>query len=250
MPDDKRKHSPVDRFRDILSAEKDQSPTPETRKPTVVNLPRVGTSEQPPPAGGGKAASPPAAPKPQSRGWLPTFWTIACVVSLVLNAVLLILVLGFVRGLGGLSSGGTSSSLLFGLYSNFEQMDQAHLKADVPVQTTIPLSASIPVQTTSTIKLATDAAIQGAHVKISTALFNIDAPASVTLPAGTTLDVVIDMNLPVQADVPITMNVPFDIAVRDTELHPALLGLQDTIRPLLCATTPNAASPSGVPICQ
>jgi hypothetical protein len=109
---------------------------------------------------------------------------------------------------------------------------------------------SIPVQTTTGITLAQDASIQGAHVKINTALFNIDAPASVTLPAGTALDVSMNFNVPVQTNVPITLNIPVDIALKDTDLHPAIIGLQDTLKPLYCMISPAALSLSGGQVCK
>ena len=129
-------------------------------------------------------------------------------------------------------------------------MDQAHIKTTISIQTTIPLNMSIPVHTTTGITLAQDASIQGAHVKINTALFNIDAPASVTLPAGTALNVTMDFNVPVQANVPVTMSVPVDIALKDTDLHPAIIGLQDTLKPLYCIVSPSALSLNGQPVCR
>jgi len=182
--------------------------------------------------------------------FLPAFWTIASVVSLVANAVLIVILISLLRGLGTLDVGGLGPGLLGGLYNNLHQMDQAHIRASIPVQSAIPLNLSIPVQTTTKITLAHDVAIQGAHVKINTPLFNIDAPASVTLPAGTSLDVALDFNLPVQTNVPIALDVPVDIAIKDTDLHSAILGLQETIKPLLCAASPGALSLVGAPVCR
>ena len=145
---------------------------------------------------------------------------------------------------------GLGTGVLGGLYTNFERMDQAHIRTTIPVQTNIPLNLSIPVQTSTGITLAQDATIPGAHVKINTALFNIDAPASVTLPAGTSLNVTMNFNVPVQTEVPVTLSVPVDIAMQDTDLHPAIVGLQDTLKPLYCMVSPTALSLSGTPICK
>jgi hypothetical protein len=250
QPDDRRKRSPADRFRNILSAENDQEPPVEPRKPPVVNLPKTGTP-------GGPAAREASSPAPVDSSWsaapnrrfLPTFWTIACIVSLALNTILLILVLSLMHGLGTFGAGGTNAGLLTGLYNNFQQMDEAHIKTTIPVEASFPLDASIPVQASTKITLARDVAIEGAHVKINTALFNIDAPASLTLPAGTSLDVMMDFALPVHSTVPISLQLPVDIALQDTELHRAILGLQETIKPLLCATSPTAITLQGAPIC-
>jgi hypothetical protein len=81
-------------------------------------------------------------------------------------------------------------------------------------------------------------------------LFNIDAPASVTLPAGTSLNVALNFNVPVQTEVPINLNVPVDIALQDTDLHTAIIGLQDTLKPIYCMISPTALTLSGSPVCK
>lgn len=250
-PDNKRRKSPVDRFRSILSDGQKNEERPETRKSPVVNLPKAKQTEVRPSL---QSSTHQSLPQPNSRmennRFLPTFWTVASIISLTVNGILLVLLVVAMRGLGSLNAINLGTGLLGGLYTNFERMDLAHIKTTIPVETTIPLNMSIPVQTTTGITLAQDVSIQGAHVKINTALFNIDAPASVTLPAGTALDVVLNFNVPVQTDVPVTMNVPVDIALKDTDLHPAIIGFQDTLRPIYCIFSPTALSISGGPVCK
>ena len=129
-------------------------------------------------------------------------------------------------------------------------MDAAHIKTTIPVQSNIPLSMSIPVQTTTNISLASAVEIPNAHVKISTGTFNIDSNADVTLPAGTNLNVVLNFSVPVQTTVPVTLSVPVDIALNQTDLHPAITGLESTIKPLYCILNPDAISISNVPVCR
>lgn len=250
-PDNKRRKSPVDRFRSILSDGQKNDERSEPKKSPIVNLPKVKQTEVRPSL---QSSTPPSSRLSNSRvdtnRFLPTFWTVASIISLTVNAVLVVLLVIALRGLGSLNAVNLGSGLLGGLYTNFERMDLAHIKTTIPVQTTIPLNMSIPVQTTTGITLAQDVSIQGAHVKINTALFNIDAPASVTLPAGTALDVVLNFNVPVQTDVPITMNIPVDIALKDTDLHPAIIGLQDTLKPIYCLFSPTALSIGGEPVCK
>jgi len=250
-PDNKRRKSPVDRFRNILSDGQKHEPRGEPRKSPIVNLPKVKPTQDDP------ALVSSAAPSTHQTGtreennrFLPTFWTVASIVSLIVNAILIILVVVILQGLGSLNTANLGSGLLGGLYTNFERMDAAHIKTTIPIQTTIPLDMSIPVQTTTGITLAQDVSIQGAHVKINTALFNIDAPASVTLPAGTALNVLLNFSVPVKAEVPVSLNVPVDIALKNTELHPAILGLQDTVKPLYCMVSPTALTSSGQPVCK
>jgi hypothetical protein len=250
-PDNKRRKSPVDRFRNILSDGQKNDERPETRKSPVVNLPKAKQTEVRPSLQSSTHQSlPQSNPRLENNRFLPTFWTVASIISLTVNGILIVLLVVAIRGLGSLNAINLGTGLLGGLYTNFERMDLAHIKTTIPVQTTIPLNISIPVQTTTGITLAQDVSIQGAHVKINTALFNIDAPASVTLPAGTALDVVLNFNVPVQTDVPVTMNVPVDIALKDTDLHPAIIGLQETLKPIYCIFSPTALSISGEPVCK
>lgn len=250
IPDDK-KRSPADRFHRILTDGQKKEAVVETRKTSVINLPKAKPVEQ------GSAQERSALPPRPEAGLrfrrdrlLPAFWTVASIVSLIVNAILLVVLIILLRGLGGLNTIGLGSGLLGGLYTNFERMDQAHIRATIPVQADIPLNMSIPVQTTTAITLAQEVPIRGAHVKIDTPLFNIDAPADVTLPAGTPLNVVLNFNVPVQTQVPVILNVPVDIAMQDTELHPAITGLQATIKPLYCIVNPAALSLSGESVCR
>ncbi len=258
MPDDKRRKSPADRFRNIISAEqgKEAGPTariyPKGTTSPAINLPKPnGEPDGQVQVIEVRATAPTPRPAaPGIRAYLPAFWTIASVISLLFNVVLLVLVVGLLRSFGSLDARSIGSGVLGGLYSNFERMDQAHIKASIPIQASIPLDLTVPVQTTTGITLAKPASIPGAHVTINTALFNIDAPANVTLPAGTTMDVTMSFAVPVQAQVPIAFSVPVDIPLQTTDLHPALVGLQDTIRPVYCMVTPLAKALDGQPVCR
>ncbi len=254
MPEDKPKKSAVDRFRNILSAAvQKKEETGEARKASVTNLPKAKTVTTTVRQTAATVPAKPAAPRApllRKEQLLPAFWTFASVVSILFNAVLLAVLIGVLRGVGGMNATGFGSGLLGGFYSNFERMDQAHIKTSIPIQSSIPLNMNIPVQTTTGITLAQDVVIHNAHVKISTATFNIDSAADVTLPAGTPLNVVLNFSVPVQTAVPVNMNVPVDIPLKDTELHPAILGLQDTIKPLYCIVNPAAVSTSGTVICH
>jgi hypothetical protein len=251
IPGDKRRKGPVDRFKSILSDSQKRDDTVEVRRTTVANLPKARPVERTAKVNlPGSATPPETAPRLSRDGILPIFWTLASIISLTMNVVLLIVLVSLLQGLSGVDALGMGTGLLSGLYSNFERMDQAHIRTNIPVQTDIPLTMSIPVQTTTGITLAQDAVIRNAHVKISTATFNIDSPADVTLPAGTPLVVILDFTVPVQTQVPVILNVPVDIPIQATELHPAILGLQDTIKPLYCMVSPSARSLLGTPVCR
>ncbi|HEX2698024.1 MAG TPA: hypothetical protein VHM28_09965, partial [Anaerolineales bacterium] len=240
-PNDRPKRNPVDRFRNILSAGQktqrvEKVETKGTAKSPLMNLPRAKPAAQP--SAEETSNTPPAPPQAGSgskgNSLLPVFWIVASGLSLLVNFILLIALIVLLRTLGSVNAAGIGSGLLGGLYTNFERMDQAHIRTMIPVQTNVPLNMSIPVQTTTGIVLAQDALIRNAHVKISTATFNIDSSADVTLPAGTPLNVVLNFTVPVQTEVPITLNVPVDIPIQGTELHTAITGLEGTIKPLYC----------------
>jgi hypothetical protein len=59
-----------------------------------------------------------------------------------------------------------------------------------------------------------------------------------------------NFDVPVKADIPVTLNVPVDIALKDTDLHPAIIGLQDTLKPIYCIVSPTALTLSGEPVCK
>ena len=171
-PDNKSKPTPAARVRAILNGAKNEG-SAINRLPKVKPAGVKSVSETAP-----VSSPPPAAPKAESdkRGFqlLPAFWTIASIVSLAVNIILLAVLIGAMHGLDVSGLGQMGTGLVGGLYSNFEKMDAAHIKTTIPVQSNIPLSMSIPVQTTTNISLASAVEIPNAHVKISTGTFNIN----------------------------------------------------------------------------
>ncbi|MGA7195022.1 MAG: hypothetical protein WBW94_15470, partial [Anaerolineales bacterium] len=235
--DNKSKQTPADRLHAIMSGNKnDESPINRLPKAKSVDVKPV--SETTP-----VHALPPTTPQAETVKskfqFFPAFWTIASVISLSVNIILLAVLIGAVRDLDIAGLGRAGTGLVGGLYSNFERMDAAHIKTTIPVQTNIPLSMSIPVQTTTNISLADAVEIPNAHVKISTGTFNIDSDADVTLPAGTNLNVILNFSVPVQTTVPVALSVPVDIGINKTELDPAITGLESTIKPLYCVLNPD-----------
>jgi hypothetical protein len=257
MPDDNQKRSSADRLQNIVSPDQaKENPPASSRYPQGTNTPDlhlpapVKPEEKPVVSGIVPIATQPTVYRQGGNKFLPAFWTTASIISLLFNIVMIVLVVSVVRNVGHLNVSGAGSGVLGGLYSNFELMDAARIKTTIPVQTNIPLDLSVPVQTTTSILLAQDVTIPRAHVRITTPSLTLDAPASVTLPAGTPLNVSLNFALPVQAQVPVSLNVPVDIPIKDTELHPPILGLQDTLRPLYCMVNPTAQSLSGEPVCK
>jgi hypothetical protein len=201
----------------------------------------------------------PPAPGPASAPrwpfkFLPAFWTVASVLSLIVNIVLIIILLLAYQQLDRirqLQSYGIdrSSGLLGGLYENFVKMDQATIATSIAVEDNVPLDINVPVQTTTQIWLAEPAVIRNAHVLINTGGVSINASARVTLPAETPLVVRLDFPLNVKNEIPIQLDVPVNIPLNQTELHEPFVGLQKVIEPWYCLVRPDATV-NGLQVCS
>jgi hypothetical protein len=191
-------------------------------------------------------------PEPKRRRYkfMAAFWTIASVLSLTVNIILIIILLITFQMFGAIltTSDNKISALLDGLYTNFVKMDQATIATNIPVDATVPLNIVVPVQTTTRITLAESVVIPNAHVRINTGGLSIDADAVVTLPANTPLTVTLDFPLNVQNSIPVHLDVPVNIPLNQTELHEPFVGLQQVVKPWYCLVEPNAMM-SGVQVC-
>ena len=199
------------------------------------------------------------APRPAETGYtirnrfLPVFWTLASILSLIVNVVLIGILLSL-----WLRPFDQFSGILGGLYNNFVKMDQATISANIPVQQSIPLNINVPVTLTeakANIRLTSDAVITGVGVDISGGPVTVLTDnARITLPAGTPLSVAINtipeepINLPVQDQIPISLNVPVNIPLNQTQLHEPFVGLQEVVRPYYCLLEPSATV-NGVLVC-
>jgi len=215
-------------------------------------IPREGTPSSKAPALATVTATTEPAKKPDSgyKFW-PAFWTVASVMSLTVNVVLLAIGLLALRMLGGLQflAQDQAAGVLGGLYHNFVKMDQATISANIPVDAMIPLNIVVPVQTTTRITLAEQVSIPNAHVRINTGALNIDANAEVTLPADTPLTVKLDFPLNVQNNIPVHLDVPVNIPLSQTQLHEPFVGLQKVVEPFYCFIEPNVTV-NGVNVCS
>jgi hypothetical protein len=251
------------RFRSLISSGQEKAPAPEEDSSPLARLPkgRIKPAQVETPPGDSSpvpltSTQPPPEPVARLRSlkFGPAFWTIASVLSLTINVVLIIVLLLVVLNVHHLNINlgniiKIPVDLLGGLYTNFEKMDRASIVTNIPVDAQIPLNINVPVQKTTEITLVQDAVISGARVRINTSSLDIDAPANVTLPAGTKLMVGLNFDLQVQDAIPIHVDVPVNIPLVQTDLHVPFAGLQDVVRPLYCLVEPNALNLSGAPVC-
>lgn len=172
-----------------------------------------------------------------NRAALPrALWNVVSILSLIVNVILLAILL-LVSRLSFYARDTISRRILFeGLYVPFGKLDQAHIRATIPI--TQEVHITLPVRQTTVVTLTENTLIRNARVSI------LNTPADITLPAGTRLPIELDMVI--DATVPISMTVPVDIPLAETELHEPFTDLQRTFRPLITLLYPQDWSQSGV----
>jgi hypothetical protein len=198
-------------------------------------------------------------PKPASGGryrFGPPFWTIASVLSLAVNLVLIIILLVVwinlqTLGISLSNALNMGSGLLGGLFTNFEKMDRAHITTTIPVETTIPVKFDLQLNQQTNVVLSQDVTINNALVTVKTGGLNIvNALTTIVLPQGTTLPVVLNLTVPVDQMVPVVLNVDVDIPLEQTQLHEPFVGLQEVVKPFYCMVNPSALNLSNQSVCK
>jgi len=250
---DDRNQEPSQRLRAIISGEDEETKMQPASQSPMKQLPHLKRSAQPLPQVAQASQSPPTPASPLKRfKFGPAFWTITGTLSLIVNIILIVVLLVMVSMLGPLqgTAGNIGTSILGGLYSNFELMDRATIRRTIPVNTDIPLNITVPVQRTTQITLAEAVVIPNAQVVINTGGLNINSQASVTLPVGTPLMVNLNFDLPVQTTIPVQLDVSVEIPMSETELHAPFVGLQEVVRPLYCLVDSKATNLDGQAICR
>lgn len=162
----------------------------------------------------------------------PAFWTVASILSISINLMLIVLVLALAGQIFSLKSL-LNDQLLSGLYQNFVLMDQAHIRTVIPVSTEVPAKFDLPLETNTTVTLTENTYIANAEVVslVTGGLSIYNAPADIVLPAGTKLPVQLKLMVPVDQKIPVELNVNVDIPLEETELHQPFVGLQQVVKP-------------------
>src|SRR4030095_388081 len=222
------KNNEPSKMNKLLNGRVDQSI--EARLPRATGAPLPKT-----PATSATASQAPV-PKPSRFKFGPAFWTIASVISLTINVVILIVLLVVLRFLGGPKATVSlaqdqATGLLGGLYLNFVKMDAASIKTTIHVEKEIPVQFSLNVSGPTDVTLSRDVVITGALVTVNTGGLNINrARADIVLPAGTILPINIqNLVVPVDKTVPAILDVDVNIPLNQTELHEPFVGLQKVV---------------------
>jgi hypothetical protein len=166
------------------------------------------------------------------------FLTIASLISLTINVILIVAVLLLGQQLFKLKSI-LQGQLVDGLYTNFVQMDDAHIRTEIlvrdtiKVEDTIPVVFDLPLKQNTTVILTQDTPVQKATVFLN----GQPVPTDIVLRKGTPLNILLDLVVPVNQTIPVTLNVPVsltvpvDIPLDQTELHGPFVGLQEVVSP-------------------
>jgi hypothetical protein len=229
------------------------APTP-TQQPAPIK-PVVKPAETPPSSGQSQLTR--LSPKTTSKSKttietgkvMPTIWTVASVLSLIVNVILIVVLLVLARELFVLKAL-VGDQLLGGLYQNFIYMDLAHIKTNITVQDNIPINFTLPISQDTVVVLTENTPINGANVKITSGGLTINSAANIVLPRGTSLPVHLELNVPVNTSVPITIKVPVDIPLQETELHKPFIGLQQVVAPFYKMLMPDYKKATDIPICK
>lgn len=161
----------------------------------------------------------------------PPFWTVTGLLSLAVNLILIVIVLVLAGNIFKIKAV-LSDQLIGGLYNNFVLMDQARIRATIPVSAQVPAKFDLPLETDTTVTLTEDTPITAATVSLSTGgLVIYNAPTDIILPAGTKLPVHLSLVVPVDQQIPVTLDVAVDIPLNQTDLHQPFVGLQQVLDP-------------------
>lgn len=189
--------------------------------------------------------------------FMPAFWTVACIFSLIVNIVLLAILISFGRSFFEFKAL-VADGLVNGTANSLELMDKAHIVTTVPVQTTVQLQDSLPVvfdmpiNQDTKVSLVRESRIPNAQIYLN----NTAVTTDLTLPASTSIQANIDLNIPVSTTVPVditvpvTIQVPVDIPVDKTDLHQSIIGLQGAIDPYKTLMVSSFNSPKDFSVCN
>jgi hypothetical protein len=190
--------------------------------------------------------------------YLPAFWTVACIFSLIVNIILIAVLTSIGHSFFEFKAL-ISNSLVNEASKSLEMMDKAHIVTTVPVQTTVQLRDNLPVvfdlviDQNTQLSLIKDTTISGARIYLNNTAVTTDLTLPVNTPFLTNLNTTIPVSttVPVDITVPITMQVPVDIAVnQQTDLHQSIVGMQGAIAPFKTVMGTAFNSPKDFPICN
>jgi hypothetical protein len=161
----------------------------------------------------------------------PAFWTIASILSLITNAILIAVTISLATQLFRVNSV-IQTQLIKPLNTSFTTMYDASIQTTVSINTQVPARFDLPLDTDTTVVLSQNTFIPNARVTVNTGGLSIyNAPADIVLPAGTPLPIHLSLTVPVDQTIPVVMDVPVNIPLKNTALGDAFSGLINVVSP-------------------
>jgi hypothetical protein len=189
--------------------------------------------------------------------FLPAFWTVAGIFSLVVNIILIAVLVSFGHYFFELKTL-VSEGLVSGMSDSLALMDKAHIVMTVPVETTVQLQDNLPVvfdlsiNENTQVNLAEDTRIPGAYIYLNNTavLTDLDLPAGTPLNFTLNTTIPVSQSIPVDVTVPVSLLVPLDVAIDQTDLHQSIVGMQSAIEPYRSFLGSTFNSPKEIMLCK
>lgn len=189
--------------------------------------------------------------------YLPAFWTVACIFSLIVNIFLLAILISLGHNFFALKSA-IANGLINGTSENLALMDKAHIVTTVPVNTsvqlqdTLPVAFDLPINQSTQLSLAQDTRITGAYIYLNNTavLTDLTLPANTAIQANFNINIPVNTTVPLSITVPVSIQMPVDIAIDQTDLHQSIVGLQGIIEPYKALMGSSFNSPEDFSMCR
>jgi len=179
----------------------------------------------------------------------PAYWNVTGSLSLLVNAVLIIIVLLMGREIFSLKRQ-LYTDLAGGMAYNYSLMDQASIQAQVPISLDVPLDMQIPISVATDVTLTRDTPVENAPVIITTGVININNPADIVLPAGTVLPIQLNITVPYQQTLKYVTTATVEIPIAETSLHTPLANMEQLLSSYGGTSSEAPLQWEAIPICK
>ncbi len=122
--------------------------------------------------------------------------------------------------------------LIADLTGTIDGLQNATIKASVPLNERLPISLQVPVSQNTNVRVTQAVPLQvPADITLPGVGF-LKANVALNLPEGLELPVFLSMTIPLESSVPVSLTVPVNIPLKDTELGPQFQKLGELVKPL------------------
>ncbi len=127
---------------------------------------------------------------------------------------------------------GPVKPLIAELTGTIDGLQNATIKASVPLNERLPISLQVPVSQNTNVRVTQAVPLQvPADITLPGVGF-LKANVALNLPEGLELPVFLSMTIPLESSVPVSLTVPVNIPLKDTELGPQFERLGKLVQPL------------------